>query len=453
MSESLKISPDRATELAKNGAALLCLELPEKTLFGIDYLTFEIGDQFKGVKMIPPGPHFIHTCLCNDNYNRMGFFLWLNLKQVNSYLWQKDLDCMIAYPDKEQAERLQQSIDQSNNRKDDRSFIPNRQTYHKRICGNSTFIKEFFLCVSFCCEYVFAKQYAQMYICVCDNKKKVEEEWKRTSGKMAMCEEDSKKEEKDAHRNERDRRQETEEEAETNRKELEMHAEKTSRLDHGKQYDMARFELKRYHPYYCNIPSVASFQRQALSNQNKHKQKSVSDSNNDKRGDGQDNESQSSTIFTASQLTKLHMDRTPILKYVLEKLTDESELLAEMQYSFVCFLIGRTLSGLEQWKRIVDLLCNCEEGVELYKDLYLKFIRIISIQLKELPDDFFTNELTSTNFLNKSLHNLMQILSETQMSKPMSTQVSFLKTLLLQKFQKNFDATDDEDQPIVVQLP
>jgi len=158
----------------------------------------------------------------------------------------------------------------------------------------------------------------------------------------------------------------------------------------------------------------------------------------------------SEETFAAAQLTKLYMDRTPLLKQVLTKFTNENELLGELQYSFVCFLIGRTLSGLEQWKRIVDLLCNCEEAIELHPDLYLKFIRVISVQLKELPEDFFSNELTSKNFLNKSLQSLMQILSESQMSKPMSTQVSVLKTLLREKFQKNFDEDEEEDQPVVV---
>ena len=50
-------------ELAKSlfaeGAALVLLDVPERTEFGIDYNCWTVGPKFKGVKMIPPGFHFV----------------------------------------------------------------------------------------------------------------------------------------------------------------------------------------------------------------------------------------------------------------------------------------------------------------------------------------------------------------------------------------------------------
>ena len=40
---------------------MLCLDVPPGISFGIDYMTWTVGDRFRGVKMVPPGVHFIYT--------------------------------------------------------------------------------------------------------------------------------------------------------------------------------------------------------------------------------------------------------------------------------------------------------------------------------------------------------------------------------------------------------
>lgn len=42
------------------GAVLVFLDLPAGSEFGIDYCSWQVGEQFKGVKMIPPGIHFVY---------------------------------------------------------------------------------------------------------------------------------------------------------------------------------------------------------------------------------------------------------------------------------------------------------------------------------------------------------------------------------------------------------
>ena len=53
------MDPDLAKELFLHGATLLILDVPEGTEFGIDYNSWTVGPKFKGVKMIPPGFHFV----------------------------------------------------------------------------------------------------------------------------------------------------------------------------------------------------------------------------------------------------------------------------------------------------------------------------------------------------------------------------------------------------------
>lgn len=42
------------------GALFVLLNTKEGMEFGIDMKCWEIGPNFKGVKMIPPGPHYIY---------------------------------------------------------------------------------------------------------------------------------------------------------------------------------------------------------------------------------------------------------------------------------------------------------------------------------------------------------------------------------------------------------
>ena len=53
-------SQEEAQILFRDGAILVFLDIPEGAEFGIDYNSWQTGSNFRGVKMIPPGVHFIH---------------------------------------------------------------------------------------------------------------------------------------------------------------------------------------------------------------------------------------------------------------------------------------------------------------------------------------------------------------------------------------------------------
>lgn len=54
------MNQDLAKSLFYQGATLVLLNVPERTEFGIDYNSWTVGPKFKGVKMIPPGFHFVY---------------------------------------------------------------------------------------------------------------------------------------------------------------------------------------------------------------------------------------------------------------------------------------------------------------------------------------------------------------------------------------------------------
>jgi A1 cistron-splicing factor AAR2 len=60
MSDSLDIDQRMARQLLLEGATLVFLGVPQGTEFGIDMKSWNTGDKFRGVKMIPPGFHYIY---------------------------------------------------------------------------------------------------------------------------------------------------------------------------------------------------------------------------------------------------------------------------------------------------------------------------------------------------------------------------------------------------------
>lgn len=112
-----RMDADTALELVKKGATLLALDVPPYTLFGIDTQVlishimwcvwvrvlrfsflhthlcvsvqmFSVGPNFKGVKMIPPGIHYIYYSSCNrwPIVNPQCYYSWM-LSMSYDYFW------------------------------------------------------------------------------------------------------------------------------------------------------------------------------------------------------------------------------------------------------------------------------------------------------------------------------------------------------------------------------
>ncbi|KAJ3056293.1 a1-alpha2 repression [Rhizophlyctis rosea] len=105
------------------------------------------------------------------------------------------------------------------------------------------------------------------------------------------------------------------------------------------------------------------------------------------------------------ELTKYSLDKSHLLETLLQKkYKDYKEVLGELQLSFIIFLIGQVYDGLEQWKNLVQLICQSDEALDKYATtLYVEFLATLRYQIEECPDDFFHSEITGDNFLRYSL--------------------------------------------------
>ncbi|XP_034937138.1 protein AAR2 homolog [Chelonus insularis] len=88
--KDVEMIPEIAKYLFENGATLIIDNVPPGTDFGIDLKSWKTGDKFKGIKMIPPGIHFIHysaTDAYGDAAPRVGFFHNFHEKEIVVKRW------------------------------------------------------------------------------------------------------------------------------------------------------------------------------------------------------------------------------------------------------------------------------------------------------------------------------------------------------------------------------
>ncbi|CAO3588097.1 unnamed protein product [Absidia cylindrospora] len=81
---------ETANCLYEVGGKLLFLNAPEKLEFGIDYNAWTIGPLFKGVKLIPPGLHFIYFSTTSKEGVqgiRTGFFKYFDVGEIVVREW------------------------------------------------------------------------------------------------------------------------------------------------------------------------------------------------------------------------------------------------------------------------------------------------------------------------------------------------------------------------------
>ncbi|KAK2586684.1 hypothetical protein KPH14_011726 [Odynerus spinipes] len=76
-SSSIEMDQSIAQRLLFEGATLVILDVPVGTEFGIDLKSWNVGEKFNGVKMIPPGFHYVHYSAVNEfgeTAPKVGFF-------------------------------------------------------------------------------------------------------------------------------------------------------------------------------------------------------------------------------------------------------------------------------------------------------------------------------------------------------------------------------------------
>lgn len=88
---------ETAKKLYNEGGIFIFLNVPEGTEFGMDMKSWNTGEKFRGVKMIPPGLHYIFYSAASDigdTAPRTGFFHTFKRSEVVVKKWDKKNECI-----------------------------------------------------------------------------------------------------------------------------------------------------------------------------------------------------------------------------------------------------------------------------------------------------------------------------------------------------------------------
>jgi len=105
-------TPQTARNLAETGGTVLAMGVPEGTVFGIDHQVFLVGPRFRGLKMVPPGPHFISTRPAGAEAGFApvtGEFLWVEPRSTHVRVWDAAEEHLKGPADPDDEPRLAQA--------------------------------------------------------------------------------------------------------------------------------------------------------------------------------------------------------------------------------------------------------------------------------------------------------------------------------------------------------
>ena len=159
------------------------------------------------------------------------------------------------------------------------------------------------------------------------------------------------------------------------------------------------------------------------------------------------------TGASPQEVTKYSMDHSFVLESLLNTAyeVNKMDVLGELQFAFVCFLIGQVYDGFEQWKNLVRLLCMCDEALAKYPELYTQFISTIHYQIQEIPEDFFVDIVSQNNFLVSVLHAFFENLESSTTTPSLKEKGRRFRAHLQKRFNWDFTEDPDEDCPVVVE--
>ncbi|KAG5081252.1 hypothetical protein GLYMA_02G247400v4 [Glycine max] len=107
------MDPGTALELVKHGVTLLFLDVPQYTLVAVGTQMFSVGPTFKGIKMIPPGIHFVYYSSSSRDGKEfspiIGFFIDAGPSEVIVRKWDQQDERLIKLSEEEE-ERYSQAV-------------------------------------------------------------------------------------------------------------------------------------------------------------------------------------------------------------------------------------------------------------------------------------------------------------------------------------------------------
>ncbi|SCM13485.1 AAR2 protein, putative [Plasmodium chabaudi adami] len=171
---------------------------------------------------------------------------------------------------------------------------------------------------------------------------------------------------------------------------------------------------------------------------NNKKEDGISEENNEYKYSEIDNPRENTAYFecihidnkykyTPSDLTLINLEKYWILEEIIKQeytyiyYNDEKKeafhkysnklfyILGEFQFSFILFHIGFNYQSFIQWRNLFELFSNSQILVTKHADFFEILLKVVSIHLSYLSDDFFDNKENS--FILFGVYNIFDIIS------------------------------------------
>lgn len=93
--QSYEIPQEMARILYEEGALLIIAGVPTGTEIGVDLSPNRVDEMFRGMKMIPPGAHFVYTAaegVYGDTAARVGFIHYFKKQEIVIREWDEQTE-------------------------------------------------------------------------------------------------------------------------------------------------------------------------------------------------------------------------------------------------------------------------------------------------------------------------------------------------------------------------
>lgn len=406
--------------LQEHGCTVLCLDCPEGILFGIDYSAWAVGPKFMGVKLIPPGLHFIYCSGSAEDVGatRSGFFLFMRPQDVAVLRWDPETEELVRLENQDEEMRYADGVRGYD-------FDANLGPYPHELDG----------------EWQELTRYA-----TADIVDRIEPLSKTVRSKRA--EYDSVQDSQGL-------------QAATSQGVGQGVARDNAADTENQDLDMETHE---------DAPSMdVDGSPQQHSQPDSQQQEQQQEQPQQLQGASarlESNLGSGSLFFSAVprcrktkgsspvETTRLHMDRSAQLEEMISKEYKGSELgiLGELQIAYIAFLLGQNYDGFEQWKVLLLLLCGCESAVTSRPELFAELLRSFFAQLSQAPQDLFGDDLTKENFLGTCAISLLEVCDTDEAPPQLRKRCAKVRELVAEKFGVSTEdlALIGEDAPQVV---
>ncbi|XP_071443693.1 protein AAR2 homolog [Hetaerina americana] len=387
----VEIGQEVAKQMLVEGAVLIILDVPLGTEFGIDLKSWNTGEKFKGVKMIPPGLHFVFYSPVNeygDAAPRTGFF----------YFFEKT-ECLVRKWDPN-TESLSNEV-----------LAPEVVSrYKKNLLNLDKFLGAYPLDIWKTWKTLTGKISEKLVIQLTPELGLI-----KSALELIPCEK-----------------------AETGNS-------SSRRINRRSYTHLATLEEKEN----ALLPKMKPFPGTELRFTPIPEQHFPPGA-------------------SPSEITLHSLDSSYVLEKMLSCCERPSDLLGEMQFSFVCFLVGQSLEAFEHWMQLVGIVCRADAALVHHTPFFSEFMSILELQLvsscgdDSVPGDLLADVVTGKNAIYAALRALFQNIREgDNVDARLQARALHLKEQLTNGMGWEFgpeEAEEDEVElgeyaPVIVELP